>query len=45
MALRGAKGGAVTAKLYGREHFIRAAHRRWGRLKDDASTPETGDAA
>lgn len=32
MAARGAKGGRKTAETRGREHFIRAAHKRWGRL-------------
>ena len=34
MATRGSKGGRTTAETLGREHFIRAAHKRWGRLKD-----------
>ena len=34
MAQRGAKGGKKTAETHGREHFIRAAHKRWGRLQD-----------
>lgn len=34
MADRGAKGGATTAERHGREHFIRAAHARWGRLQE-----------
>lgn len=33
MADRGAKGGAVTAERHGREHFVRIAHQRWGRLQ------------
>ena len=32
MAVAGAKGGSVTKDKYGREHFVRAAHKRWGRL-------------
>lgn len=34
MARRGARGGQSTAERYGREHFIRAAHKRWGRLQE-----------
>ncbi len=36
MAERGAKGGATTAERHGREHYIRAAHARWGRLQGGA---------
>ena len=35
MAKLGAKGGRQTAERHGREHFIRAAHKRWGRLQED----------
>lgn len=28
----GEKGGNATLVAHGREHFIRAAHKRWGRL-------------
>lgn len=32
MADAGSKGGNTTKQRYGREHFVRAAHKRWGRL-------------
>ena len=32
MARLGSKGGSATLEKHGREHFIRAAHKRWGRL-------------
>lgn len=28
---RGSKGGATTSERYGKEHYVRAAHLRWGR--------------
>lgn len=37
LAERGAKGGDATLALHGREHFIRAAHKRWGRLTSPSS--------
>ena len=33
MAERGSKGGSTTVERYGKEHFVRAAHARWGRLR------------
>jgi hypothetical protein len=33
MKARGSKGGSTTVERHGREHFIRAAHKRWGRLQ------------
>jgi hypothetical protein len=33
MAAKGSSGGAATAARHGREHYIRAAHKRWGRLQ------------
>jgi hypothetical protein len=35
MKAKGSKGGRATASKLGREHFIRAAHKRWGRLRDE----------
>lgn len=32
MASIGSKGGSTTLERHGREHYIRAAHKRWGRL-------------
>lgn len=32
-----ARGGNTTAERYGREHYIRAAHKRWGRLEGGTS--------
>lgn len=50
---RGAKGGDTTAARYGREHYIRIAHLRWGRLNSPsaptrsrgATTAESGAAS
>jgi hypothetical protein len=33
MKAKGSKGGRATAAKRGREHYIRAAHARWGRLQ------------
>jgi hypothetical protein len=32
MKAKGEKGGPATLEKHGREHYIRMAHKRWGRL-------------
>jgi hypothetical protein len=40
MKAKGSKGGRATAAKRGREHYIRAAHKRWGRLKAEEPMAE-----
>lgn len=33
-----ARGGNTTAERHGTEHYVRAAHKRWGRLEGDGKS-------
>jgi hypothetical protein len=37
MAVIGARGGLATAEKHGTDHYVRAAHKRWGRLAERAA--------
>lgn len=39
MAVKGARGGNSTLRRHGKQHFVRAALKRWGRLSNDGGQP------
>lgn len=34
MKAKGSRGGSATYERHGKEHMLRMAHKRWGRLKE-----------